>query len=198
MGKRGKVRIDKKENIMNVPTFLNFSRIVLSFVVIYMMIIRSPVVNILIVFGIAAITDWFDGVIARRYNLVSDFGAKADMVADRFLWVGTALAFVVVFGLRGQLNAIHGVQVLLIMVREVVSAPSAIVATFSGRGFPDARYVAKLTTFFQGFALPALLLSVYYPSWIYVSLPLSVFVGIIGIISGFYYVKDVQEICDAK
>ncbi len=186
-----------KENI-TVPTLLNASRIILAFIVVYMIITEMNVIGIVIVFSIAALTDWFDGAIARKYNLVSDFGRKADMLADRFLWIGTALAFVVVFGIRGQLAGIHGIQIFFIMIREIISAPSAIVAFFSGRGFPHVRYIAKITTFSQGVAIPALFLSVYYPSWIYLSLPLSAWIGIIGMISGFYYIKDVQEIEEGK
>jgi len=186
----------QNENIWTVPTFLNASRIVLAFVVIYMIFTKVNVKFIVFVFAIAAITDWFDGKIARRYKLVSEFGAKADMTADRFLWIGTALAFVIVYSADNQLTNIHGLQILLIMIREIISAPSALVALFSGKGYPKARYVAKVTTFVQGFALPALILSVFYPEWIFVSLPLSIVIGIVGTMSGFYYVYDVQSMQD--
>ncbi len=189
----------KQEKIsLNIPTLLNISRIILTFVVIFMIIIDSRVSYIVVVFVIAALTDWFDGRIARRYNLVNDFGKKADMVADRFLWIGTAAAFIFIYGIRGQLEIIHGVQILLTMIREIISAPSAIVAFFYGRGFPNTRYVAKVTTFLQGFALPSIILSVYYAPWSYLSLPLSVIIGITGMISGFYYISDVQHIEERK
>jgi len=80
------------------------------------------------------------------------------------------------------------------MMREVIAAPFAVVALFSGNGFPPARYVAKATTFTQSFALPALMLSLYYPVWIYFSLPLSIVVLVLGVISGFHYIKDVRKI----
>ncbi|MEK6844181.1 MAG: CDP-alcohol phosphatidyltransferase family protein [Nanoarchaeota archaeon] len=191
-------RKKKKENIINVPTFLNLARIVLTFVVVYMIITNRSIKYIVAVFAIAAITDWFDGRIARKYNLVNDFGRKADMVADRFLWICTAFAFFVVFGIRDQLNILHGIQLLLIMSREIISAPSAIVAFFSGKGFPNARYVAKVTTFAQGFALPALMLSIYYPAWQNLALPLSIILGIVGTASGFHYIADVQRIEEKK
>ena len=198
MVKKRKEKKSEDVSIINIPTLLNISRIILTFVVIYMVITNRNVVNIVIVFVIAALTDWFDGAIARKYNLVNDFGRKADMVADRFLWIGTALAILFVLGSRGSFSTIYGVQLLLIMIREIITAPSAIVASFSGRGFPHARYVAKVTTFAQGFAISALLLGIFYPNWIYLSLPLSMLTGIVGTISGFYYIKDVQEIQDGK
>ncbi len=182
-----------KQKIWTVPTMLNTARILLTFVVIYMIIREHHPFLIAIVFGIAALTDWFDGRIARKYNLVNSFGAKADMAADRFLWIGTALAFFLIYGIRMQLDNLHSLQLLLIMIREIISAPSAVVALFVGKGFPKARYVAKATTFLQGFAMPALIMSVFYPEWTYISLPLSIGIGIIGTISGFYYIYDVQK-----
>ena len=184
----------ENEKIITVPTFLNISRIILTFVVIYMIITDTKIVNIVIVFSIAALTDWFDGFIARKYGLVNEFGAKADMLADRFLWIGTAVTFVAVFGIKGRLEIINGIQVLLIMSREIISAPSAVAAFFEGGLFPHTRYVAKITTFTQGFAIPSLILGVYYPNWIYLSLPLSIFTGISGTISGLYYIRDVNEL----
>lgn len=186
------------KKVLTLPTFLNILRIILTFVVVYMIFTDRNIVLIVTIFAIAAITDWFDGWIARKYNLVSDFGAKADMVADRFLWIGTAFAFFIVFGINDKLDSLHGIQLLCIMIREIISAPSAIVAFFSGRGFPRARYIAKVTTFAQGFALPALMLSIYYPSWIYSSLPVGIFTGIVGVISGFYYIADVQNMQEKK
>ena len=186
---------DVKEStkILTVPTFLNISRIVLTFIIAYMIIVDRNVIKIVAVFIIAALTDWFDGVIARKYNLVNEFGRKADMFADRVLWIGTAITFIFVFGIRGRLEPIHGWQILLVMVREVVSAPFALVGFFAGGGmFPHAKYIAKLTTFLQGFALPAIILSVYYPKWIYFSLPLSIILGGMGVVSGLNYIKDLQ------
>ena len=188
----------ENDNIITVPTFLNISRIILTFVIVYMIFIDSNISYIIAVFAVAAITDWLDGAIARKYNLANDFGAKADMLADRFLWVGTALAFVIVFGIKGRLEPIHGIQVILIMSREIVASPFAIIGFFYGHVFPKARYTAKVTTFTQGFALPSLMLSVFYPMWIYLSLPLAVFIGVIGTISGINYINDINKLNKRK
>lgn len=194
------VRIKKemKDEIITIPTIITISRIILTFIVIYMIITDVDVVSIVIVFAIAASTDWIDGIIARKFNMVSDFGAKADMLADRFLWIGTALAFLLVFGLHGQLGAIEGVQLLLIMSREIISAPVAAIAFFSRGLFPKVRYEGKITTFFQAFAMPALILAVTYPSWIYVSFPLSAICGVLGVVAAVYYIKDVQKMLEKK
>jgi len=180
----------QKEKLFNVPNTLTVLRFILTFVVVYMIFTDAKISKIIIVFVIAALTDFLDGQIARRFNQKTEFGRKADMIADRFLWIGTTLAFVFSFGVQGILKPIHGVQFLLIMSRELISAPFAIIAFFSGNPVPQARYIAKVTTFLQGFALPALILSFFYPAWIYVSLPFSLAVGVTGTISGLYYIKD--------
>jgi len=186
------------KDMINLPTLLNVARIVLTFVIAYMFVVESDVFLIVFVFAIAAITDWFDGFVARKLNLTSDFGRKADMFCDRFLWIGTAAVFIFVFGARGHLEPIHGLQVLLIMSRELISFPFAIAGAFSGTIFPPARYIAKVTTFLQGFALPALILSVFYPYWIYFSLPLSIIIGFIGAISGLHYIHDIEILREKK
>ena len=187
-----------EEKIITIPTIITILRIILTFVVIYMIITDAKIVSIVVVFGIAAFSDWLDGAIARRFNMTSEFGAKADMLADRFLWMGTALAFLFIWGIRGQLEIIQGVQLLLIMSREVITAPIAIIAFFSKGLFPKVRYEGKITTFVQGFALPALILSVIYPSWIYLSLPLSMLLGVLGTIAAIYCIKDVQKMLEKK
>ncbi len=187
----------KKENpknviLSNIPNFLTIARIVLSFVVIYLIFDGYNIFSIVTVFGIAALTDFFDGQLARRFNWVSEFGRRTDMIADRLLWGGTALAFLVTFGWRGMLHGYDGIQLLLIMSREIISAPFALIAFFSGNPLPKVRYIGKATTFMQGFALPSLILSTYYPVFLFVSAPLSLIVGVTGFMSAMYYIKDTK------
>ncbi len=184
----------KKDSIIlqNIPNFLTISRIIISLIVIYLIFNNSSLENIIIVFVIGALTDFLDGNLARRFKWESEFGRKADMIADRFLWMGTAIAFIVVFGIEGELNWLHGVQMLLIMTREAISIPFALIAFFSGNALPQARYIAKITTFIQGFALPSLIISVFYPEWTALSLSLALMCFITGFISAMYYMNDVK------
>lgn len=48
----------------------------------------------LIIFSIAAITDWFDGYLARKLNLISDFGKFMDPLADKMLTTAAFLVFI--------------------------------------------------------------------------------------------------------
>lgn len=190
---KAKKELTKRELLFNIPTFLNALRIILTFVVVYMILSGKSIITIVIIFSIAAITDWLDGKIARKMNIANPFGAKADMLADRFLWVGTALAMIIFFGMSGVLKNCHALMLLLMMLREIIAFPFALIAFVSGNAFPNARYIAKATTFLQGIGFPALMLSLYYPSWFYLVLPVSITCAITGIISGIYYVKDTQK-----
>lgn len=79
----------------NIPTLLTLFRVILIpffVVVFYLPFARAPMVSALI-FCIAAITDWFDGFLARRWNQSTRFGAFLDPVADKVL---VAIAMVLV------------------------------------------------------------------------------------------------------
>ncbi len=182
----------KKSSLSNLPNALTVSRVIITFIVVYMVLSKQNIIATICVFAIGALTDFFDGLIARRYNWVSEFGRKADIIADRLLWTGTALAFFVTYSIAGQLDLAHYLQMMFIMSREIVSAPFAISALISGKQIPHARKIAKATTFIQGFALPALMLSVYYPVFSYVSIPLSFVILVTGLISASYYIKDIS------
>lgn len=192
--KQKEEKIKKQPNtfLSNIPNMLTILRFILTLVVAYMIFNEFHIITIIVVFAIAAITDFLDGRLARRYGWTSEFGRRADMLADRFLWVGTVLAFIISFSLHEKFTGLVALQLAFIMSREIISAPFAIIAFFSGTLLPQARYVAKVTTFIQGFALPSLFLSIYYPIWFYLSLPLSLACLITGLISGLYYLQDIQ------
>ncbi|MEI6731292.1 MAG: CDP-alcohol phosphatidyltransferase family protein [archaeon] len=191
-----RVKREIKEKLINAPNFLTSLRVILSFVVIYMVIDERNISWTIVVFVIAALTDFLDGQIARRWNLTTEFGRKADMIADRFLWGGTALAFIFYFTSNGMIGPWEGLQILMIMSREVISMPFALIAFFSGNAVPHARGIAKLTTFMQGFALPCWVLAVYFPNfivWGYLTWILAIALAYTGTRSAMYYIKDIQN-----
>ena len=176
----------------HIPNILTISRIILTFVIVYFIFTRRHIITIIIIFVIAALTDLFDGILARKFEWTSEFGRQADMIADRFLWIGTALAFFVSFGIFGQLSWAQGIQLLLIMSREIISAPFALIAFFARKPVPHARQIAKVTTLLQGFALPSLILSTIYPGFSYLSWPLSLIIAVTGFISAMHYMNDIK------
>ncbi|WP_280345329.1 CDP-diacylglycerol--glycerol-3-phosphate 3-phosphatidyltransferase [Nocardia neocaledoniensis] len=101
------------------------------------------------VFGLAAITDRFDGQLARKYGLVTDFGKLADPIADKAL-IGSALIGLSVLGdLPWWITlVIVGRELGITLLRLVVVRRGVIPA---GRG-------GKLKTLVQSVAIALLLL----------------------------------------
>lgn len=178
--------------LSNIPNLLTICRIILTFVVMYSIFTGAQIIHVVILFSVAAITDLLDGQLARRFHWESEFGRKADIIADRFLWIGTAFAFMVVFGRENEIKSFEGVQLLLIMAREIITAPFALIALFARRALPKVRYIGKATTVLQGFALPSLILSTTYPLWTYAAVPLALAAGVTGFLSAMYYIKDIK------
>jgi len=81
---------------MTIPTILTYLRIALIPIFVLLFYLPTTWANIAAaaVFSLAAITDWFDGYLARRLNQTSAFGAFLDPVADK-LMVAAALILIV-------------------------------------------------------------------------------------------------------
>ena len=85
---------------MNLPNKLTILRILLVPVCMFFIVFTGmndvlARVIALVLFSITSLTDMFDGKIARKYNLITDFGKFLDPVADKLLIVGCYLAILV-------------------------------------------------------------------------------------------------------
>ena len=106
-----------------------------------------------VVFVTAAITDWIDGWLARRWNQTSAFGAFLDPVADK-LMVCTALVALIELG---RLDPIVG---LIIIGREItISALREWMASVGARASVAVNWMGKAKTIAQMVAIPFLLFS---------------------------------------
>lgn len=77
---------------LNLPTILTLSRIVLIPVFIFT-VYPHPIFGAL-VFGIASITDFLDGYLARRSGEITKFGIVLDPIADKFLIISALIVLV--------------------------------------------------------------------------------------------------------
>jgi CDP-diacylglycerol--glycerol-3-phosphate 3-phosphatidyltransferase len=107
---------------MNLPNKLTVSRFWLTALFLWAVFARSPLNDTLalVLFCLAGLTDWLDGVIARRRGLVTNFGMLMDPLADKILICSAFIALVE----RGQLNPASPVKVqawmaVLIVAREL-------------------------------------------------------------------------------
>ena len=73
---------------MNVPNQLTVARLILTFVFVALLSLEGvpfAKTGALLVFSLAAITDFLDGYLARKNNLVTNFGKLMDPLADKVL-----------------------------------------------------------------------------------------------------------------
>ncbi len=103
------------------------------------------------VFIIAAITDWFDGFLARRWNETSAFGAFLDPVADKLMVAGALLVLV-------QLDRVDAIIAGIIIGREItISALREWMAQIGATRSVAVSSIGKIKTAAQMTAIPMLL-----------------------------------------
>jgi CDP-diacylglycerol--glycerol-3-phosphate 3-phosphatidyltransferase len=81
---------------MNLPNMLTMSRLALVAVMLALLQVDLPYAKslALITFGVASFTDYLDGYIARRYNLITPFGQLMDPLTDKVLVCAAFVSFV--------------------------------------------------------------------------------------------------------
>lgn len=119
---------------MNLPNQLTILRIILTFVFMFFVFSQGLVFKVLalLVFAGAALTDLFDGRIAKARNLVTDFGKIMDPIADKVLVLAAFLSFI-------QLQLIPAWTVMVIIFREVMITSLRIFALSKGKVIAASR-----------------------------------------------------------
>lgn len=128
---------------MNLPNKLTFVRLILAIPFIYFLQYSNNT-NIftngltignayrwiaLIIFIIASLTDWLDGYLARKYNLITDFGKIMDPLADKVLVISALVIFV-------DLNYIPSWMSIVVIAREFLISGIRMLAAAKGDVIP--------------------------------------------------------------
>ena len=129
---------------MNLPNKLTILRLV--FIPFYVFFLMTDFFSFtshvaLVIFLLACFTDTLDGMIARKYNLVTDFGKFADPLADKILVVAGMVCFV-------SLGRLPAWVCILILAREFAVSGFRLVAASNGSVIA-ASYWGKFKTGFQ-------------------------------------------------
>lgn len=144
---------DTKNTIINLPNMITIFRIALV-PVLFLLIFFSPgkLQSFFagLVFSVASISDCVDGYLARRMNLVTDFGKFLDPLADKLL-VGVALIMMIPLG-RVPLWI-----VVIILGREVMVTLLRVISLKNGNTVIEASMTGKYKTGFQIAAIIPLL-----------------------------------------
>jgi cardiolipin synthase len=165
----------------NLPIFLTWLRIILIPLIVGVFYLPDAVIGPLdknlaasTIFILAALTDWFDGFLARKLNQTSSFGAFLDPVADK-LMVTAALLILV------ELGRLNAAIALVIVGREItISALREWMAQIGASKSVAVNSLGKIKTVCQMVAIPLLLF--------YGPLPMGAFSG--GYLHGFINTRE--------
>ena len=119
---------------MNLANRLTMSRILLTFVFMFFLFCNGLWAKAisLVVFILAALSDYFDGMIAQRRNMVTDFGRLMDPISDKILVLAAFAAFV-------QLQLIEAWMFVIIIAREIMITSLRLFALNKGKVLSAAR-----------------------------------------------------------
>lgn len=192
---------------MNLPNKLSIIRILIVPVIVLVMIfpyaqfgielgylqiahVALPIKNIIVLclFTIASVTDYFDGKIARKRNMITSFGKFIDPIADKLL-VNTLFIMLAVFGI------VPVVGVLLMIWRDTIVDAIRMMASAKGKVMA-AGPLGKLKTVLQMIAIIVILLN-NLPFELYrlaVADFLFWFATFVSLMSGFSYFMQAKDI----
>ena len=140
---------------MNTPNKLTVLRMILVpvFMIIYMLdSIPYHTLFAAFVFILASITDWLDGYLARKNNIVTNFGKFMDPLADKLLVTGALLCLM-------EKDIVAYWVVMIIIAREFIVTGLRLVAVTKGIVIAAGK-MGKLKTVLQLIAISAAVLSV--------------------------------------
>ena len=137
---------------MSLPNFLTLSRIFLTIIFAALLYQNSLLATVLaaLVFTAAALTDYYDGKIAKTRKLITDFGKIMDPIADKVLMLSAFYIFM-------QMGVVAAWMFGIIFLREVLVTVSRLVAARNGLVLAAER-LGKIKTVLQIVSISFILL----------------------------------------
>ena len=134
------------------PNILTISRIGFAAILVFLLLQNSLTSNIwaTVLFIAASLTDFYDGYLAKKYGVTSDFGKIMDPIADKIMMLS-------VFFVLAHLGMVSFWMVLLIAVREVGVTADRLWCMRQGQVLAAER-AGKVKTFFQMFTVSLILI----------------------------------------
>ncbi len=141
---------------MILPNQLTVARIVLTPVFLFFFLMEEPVYKqiSIVIFAVAAITDWYDGWLARKYNYITDWGKFLDPLADKILTSTAFFAFVAI-------DVLSLWMIIVIVTRDVLITTLRFYAEFNKHSFATSRSAKWKTLLQMAFLYYLLLLYVF-------------------------------------
>lgn len=138
---------------MNLPNKLTCLRLALVPAILVVMLLPYSIVNniiALIIFSGASITDYFDGKIARRDGLVTDFGKFLDPLADKFMVIAAIFGIVCRYRVGNDYMFWIFMGMLIVTIfRELAVASIRLIASTKANVVVAANMLGKIKTVTQ-------------------------------------------------
>lgn len=183
---------------MNLPNKLTLARVILAplaFIFILFPIGGEIMARIIaaVLFVLISLTDMLDGKIARKYNLITNFGKFLDPLADKFLVIGMLCAMCASPMYEGFRTVLVWVTLLVILRELAITSLRLLVASSEQKIVIAANILGKLKTVTQIACIVVLILEpLVLPvdkylilSWVMIAL-----MGIMTVWSGLSYMKN--------
>lgn len=186
----------EREKWLNAPNLITLSRLVLSVFLFFLISLwtgDSCGIVAGILFIIAVTTDALDGYLARKYNLITQFGRIVDPFADKIIVLGTFIFLLE----RSADSGVNAAMVVIVLARELLVTGLRSFLEQHGRDF-SANWIGKLKMVLQSVALSASLLSlspVTRVGWFMVSRDVLLWSAVaITVYSGWIYIRRAIEL----
>ena len=183
---------------MNLPNKLTVVRMILTPIYLAAMLIgfKYHYLLALVIFAVASITDFLDGKIARKNNIVTTFGKLCDPVADKMLTTAALLAFM-------QLGLCNIWVVMIVLTREFLVTSFRLVSSAQGVVIP-AGILGKIKTVSQMVFSILIMLGLFiseftvldFDRFSLVSNVLLWITAVLTVISGIKYIVDGKKMID--
>jgi CDP-diacylglycerol--glycerol-3-phosphate 3-phosphatidyltransferase len=144
----------KQPPVFNLPNQLTASRLVLG-VILFVLIEHQEWIWSIVVFAVAALTDWLDGYIARLQGLTSTLGRNLDPLVDKVVVCG---AYIFLLGHPG--SGLNPWMVVIVVARELIITGLRGYMESMGANF-GADWLGKIKMVLQCAALFAIFLALY-------------------------------------
>lgn len=149
---------------LNLPNKLTLLRVIM--IPFFMFFIIFPVcgktasaIIATVIFILTALTDMLDGKIARKYNLITNFGKFLDPLADKCMICGGFIALLAVASDRGEIyTKLFACAFFLILFRELAVTSMRLVVSNAGNVVVAANWMGKCKTVLQTVTMVVLIL----------------------------------------
>lgn len=184
---------------MNLPNRITVFRMFIAplFLVVYFLNIQHKMLISALIFALGAVTDAIDGHLARKNNIVTNFGKFLDPIADKMLVTAAFLAL--------MQDGLCNIWIVMLMItREFAITSVRLIAAAQGVVIP-ANIGGKIKTVFQMVSIIGIMLLGEINTAFTLGIPLAIvsnillgITAIISVVSGLVYIFDSTKVIDFK